>query len=226
MGRRITRKQLKEDEFVSTVDQLIRRFGEYWKPAAVALGAVLVVVFLWWVGSEWSSSRAAKASATLQVAVEGYQTAMLQQPPGDLGAAETGFREVAERFGRTAQADVARLYLARIALQRGDVDDARSALIRLADRNRDTALGQLVALDLIKLRIASGQGSEVASELESMVVGRGGELPRDVALYELAEVYREEQQPEQAREYYQKLVDEFPESAYSAPARQRLGELG
>ncbi len=81
MGRRITRKQLKGDEFVSTVDHLIRRFGEYWKPAAAALGAVIVVVFLWWVGGQWSGSRADKASAQLQVAIDSYQTAMMLTAP-------------------------------------------------------------------------------------------------------------------------------------------------
>lgn len=226
MGRRITRKQLKEDEFVSTVDQLLRRFGEYWKPAAAALGAVLVVVFLWWVGGQWSGSRADKASVQLQVAIDSYQTAMMLQPPGDLTEAEQGFREVIEQYGRTSQGDVSRLYLARIALSRGEIDDARASLVRLADRHEDDALGRLVTLDLVRLRVASGQGTEVAAELEAMVVGRKNQLPRDVALFELGEVFLEEHDADQAREYFQKLVDEFPDSPFGAKARQRLTELG
>jgi predicted negative regulator of RcsB-dependent stress response len=226
MGRRITRKQLKEDEFVSAVDQLVRRFGEYWKPALAALGVVCVVVFLWWVGSSWSESRADKASSRLATAIDAYETAMTQQPPGDLGEAEAGLREVVEGYGRTTQGDVARLYLARIALGRGEVDDARSTLVRLLDRHAGDALGRLAALDLVRLRVESGQGAEVATELEAMVVGRSDQLPRDVALFELGEVFRGEQKTDQAREYYQKLVDEFPESPYGAQARQRLTELG
>lgn len=226
MGRRITRKQLKEDEFVSTVDQLLRRFGEYWKPAAAALGCVLVVVLLWWVGSQWSSSRADKASALLQVAVDTYQAAIVQQPVADLTEAEEGFSEVVERYGRTSQGDVARLYVARIAVGRGEVDTARAIFVRLADRHKDDALGRLAALDLVRLRLQSGQGAEVATELEAMVVGRNSQLPRDVALFELAEVFLEEQNVDQAREYFQKLVDEFPESPYGTQARQRLSELG
>jgi TolA-binding protein len=74
--------------------------------------------------------------------------------------------------------------------------------------------------------VSSGQGAEVAKELEAMVVGRDNQLPRDVALFELGEVFRGEQKIDQAREYYQKLVDEFPESPYLSQARQRLSELG
>lgn len=224
--RRITRKQLKEDEFVSTVDQLIRRFRDYWKPAAAVLGAVLFGVFLWWVAGEWSGSRTEKASAQLQEAVDLYLTTMTTDPSGDFIDAEEAFAEVVKEYGRTPQGDVARLYQARIELSRGETDSARSILVKLRDSHKDDTLGRLAAFDLIRLRSASGQGAEVAKELEAMVVGRNDQLPRDVALFELGEVFLEEQKADQAREYYQKLVDEFPESPYLAQARQRLAELG
>lgn len=226
MGRRITRKQLKEDEFVSTVDNLIRRFGEYWKMALVALGAVLVVVFVWWMIGQWSGSQADAASAKLNQVITAYQEAVVPGGAGDLSDAEAGFAEVIEEYGRTTQGDVARLYQARIELGRGEADSARATLVQLVNRHKDDALGRLAALDLVRLRTASGQGAEVAAELEKMVVGRNTQLPRDVALFELGEVFVAEQKPDQAREYFQKLVDEFPESPYLTQARKRLGELG
>lgn len=226
MGRRITRKQLKEDEFVSTMDHLIRRFGEYWKPALAALGAVLVIVFVWWMIGQWSGSRVDAASARLNEVITTYQAAVAQDGSGDLAEAEAGFAEVIEEYGKTPQADVARLFQARIQLGRGETDSARATLVQLVSRHKDDALGRLASLDLVRLRTASGQGAEVAAELEKMVVGRNTQLPRDVALFELGEVFVAEQKPDQAREYFQKLVDEFPESGYVNQARQRLDELG
>ena len=226
MGRRITRKQLKEDEFVSTVDRLIRQFGEYWKQAVAALGALLVVVFVWWAVAQWSGSQADAASAKLAEAVSTYEEAVAQGGTGDIAAAEAGFNEVVDQYGRTVSADIARLYQARIKLGKGQTDEAKTILVRLADRHEGDPLGRLAALDLVRLRTASGQGAEVAVELEKMVVGRDARLPRDVALFELGEVFVAEQKPDQAREYYQKLVDEFPESPYVSQARQRLNELG
>lgn len=226
MGRRITRKQMKQDEFVSTMDSLIRRFGEYWKPALAALVGVLMIVFIWWMIGQWSGKRADAASDQLSQAVTAYQEVLAQDDGGDLAAAEAGFAAVIEEHGRTDQADFARLYQARIQLGRGEVDTARATLVQLVNRHKDDALGRLAALDLVRLRTASGQGAEVAAELEKMVVGRDTQLPRDVALFELGEVFIAEHKPEQAREYFQKLVDEFPESSYVAQARQRLGELG
>jgi predicted negative regulator of RcsB-dependent stress response len=226
MGRRITRKQMKQDEFVSTMDHLIRRFGEYWKPALAALVGVLMIIFIWWMIGQWSGKKADAASEQLSQAVTAYQEALAQDGGGDLKDAEAGFAEVIEEYGRTDQADFARLYQARIQLGRGETDTARATLVRLADRHKDDALGRLAALDLVRIRTASGQGAEVAAELEKMVVGRNSQLPRDVALFELGEVFIAEQKPDQAREYFQKLVDESPESPYVALARQRLAELG
>ena len=59
-----------------------------------------------------------------------------------------------------------------------------------------------------------------------MVVGSNSALPRDVALYELGQLYLAEQDATQARDYFSKLVEEFPESPYLPLAQQRLTELG
>ena len=47
-----------------------------------------------------------------------------------------------------------------------------------------------------------------------------------MALYELGQLYLSEQDPVQAGEYFQKLVEEFPESPYMNLARQKLMEIG
>ena len=104
------------------------------------------------------------------------------------------------------------------------VDEA--LLTKVAARGGDTTTVRLATLDLIHLRVAEGQGTEVAGELEAMIVGRDRSLPRDVALYELGALYVKEQRFDEAREYLQKLVDEFPESPYAGEAQRRLQELG
>ncbi|HSL19144.1 MAG TPA: tetratricopeptide repeat protein [Methylomirabilota bacterium] len=230
MARRITRKQLKQsDEFVSTVDSMVQWTSENWRAIALAIAGVCVVAAGWWLVGAWSASRAADASYALSQAIETYEgtdiTGQLE-PAGDPAAAEAQLLEVIDRFGRTDQADMARLYLARIHFDRGDTEAARDLLVGLAERHRDDAIGRLATLDLVHLRIAAGQATEVALELEAMVVGSNPRLPRDVALYELGKLYVAEQKPDQAREYFQKLVDEFPESPYQGQARQQLQELG
>jgi len=229
MGQRITRKQLKEDEFASTIDRALRWLIDHWRPLAGALGAIIAVVLLWWAGSVWSGSRAASASMHLAEAVETYMgegATTTGVPSGDLEAAEAAFRSVVDRYGRSDQGDVARLYLARIMMGRGETDAARDMLLKLSESHRNDALGRVATLDLIALRIESGQAAEVEGELQAMVRGENPRLPRDAALYELGVLYVKEQRFDEARQYLQQLVDDFPESPYVFTARQRLTELG
>jgi predicted negative regulator of RcsB-dependent stress response len=221
--RRVTRKKLKQDEFVSIVDQMIQWISENWRPVLAALGAVVVVFLLWWGLSSWSGSRRAKASEMLAATVEKLDTA---RGPEDRTAVEQELRTLIEHYGRTPQGNEARILLARLLIEDGKIDEARTLLNTVAQRKEDSAIVRVATLDLIHLRVASGQAAEVAQELQAMVAGKDPRLPRDVALYELALVSQEEGNLAQAREYFQKLVDDFPESPYAAQARQRLQELG
>jgi len=230
MGRRITRKQLKkDDEFVSAAELIFRWISENWRPLVAGIGAVCVLALLWWAVTLWTSSRAEEASLLLRQAVitfEGQTEPDSLAPAGDVDAAELQFRQVMDSYGRSDQADMARLYLARIALSRGDRDEARTALVALSQRHPDNLIGRLANVDLINLRIASGQGTEVAGELEAMVTGQSTALPRDLALYQLGVLFEGEGQSDRARQHFEQLVEEFPESPYLVNARQRLSELG
>lgn len=229
MARRITRKQLKSDEFVSTMDVVFDWIADNWRPIVGALAGIIVIALGWWLFGLWQSSRSDDAALALHHAVSTYEgeDAMGQlEPTGDLDAAQGELAQVIEHYDGTEQADMARLYLARIHFDRDEIDAARDLLVGLAERNRGNAIGRTATLDLVHLRIASGQATEVAAELEAMVVGSNPALPRDVALYELGRLYVEEQKPELASGYFQKLVEEFPESPYVNLARQQLMELG
>jgi predicted negative regulator of RcsB-dependent stress response len=229
MGRRITRKQLKkDDEFVSAAEMIFRWTADNWRALIAGFGAVTIVALLWWAATSWIGARADDASLLLSQAVatfEGEPDPVSLVPAGDVEAAEEQFRQVVQSYGRTDQADMARLYLARIALGRGKTDEARPMLVDLSSRHPDDVIGQLASYDLIKLRIASGEGAAVAAELETMVTAQSAGLPRDAALYQLGELLADEGRPDRARPYFELLIEEFPESPYLANARQWLAEL-
>jgi len=230
MGRRITRKQLKQDdEFVSAAERIFRWVADNTRPLLAAIGAVCAAAVVWWGVNAWLGSRTDDASLLLCHAVqtfEGNAVAGTLVQGGDVDAAETDFQQVVQSYGRSDQADMARLYLARIALSRGQVDEARSAFVELSQKHGNDVIGRLATLELVDLRLASGQVAEVATELEAMVVTRDSGLPQDVALYKLGEVYVTSGEPERARSYFERLVEEFPESPYVMNARLRLNELG
>jgi predicted negative regulator of RcsB-dependent stress response len=223
MGRRITRKQLKQDEFISTGDSVMRWVIANWRPFVFGLGALCVVILAWWAGTRWTGSRADRASYLLHQASTAVDEAT---QGGDAAAAEAKLQEVIDRYGRSEQADLARVLKARLKIDRNDLDAARTLLVEVSERRGGDAIGRVATLDLVHLQVASGQAAEVAPQLEAMVSGEDVRLPRDVALYELGQLFVATQDPVRARSYYQRLVDEFPESPYRAQASQRLAELG
>ena len=223
MGRRITRKQLKQDEFISTGDSVMRWVIANWRPFVFGLGALCLVILAWWAGTRFTSSRSEHASYLLHQATTAVDAAV---QGGDAAAAEQKLQEVIDRYGRTEQADTARILKARLMIDRGDRDGARALLVEVSDRRGGDAIGRVATLDLVHLQITTGQATEVVPQLEAMVLGEDVRLPRDVALYELGELFVATQDPGRARSYYQRLVDEFPESPYRAQASQRLAELG
>lgn len=230
MGRRITRKQLKQDdEFVSAAEWIFRWVADNRRQLTAAICAVCVAALAWWGINSWMGSRTDDASLLLFHAVQAFEgdaVAGSLVPGGDIDAAEIEFLQVVDTYGASDQAEMAKLYLTRIALSRGQTDEARSALVELSLKNGDNVIGRLATLDLIDLRIASGQVAEVAAELEAMIVGQSEGLPRDAALYKLGEVFVSSGEPERARSYFERLVEEFPESPYLMNAQLKLNELG
>ena len=58
-----------------------------------------------------------------------------------------------------------------------------------------------------------------------MLNSAGAALPADVLLNELAGALEDLKRPEEAASAYQRLVDEYPDSAYAPDARDKLEEL-
>ncbi len=237
MGRRLTRKQIKKDEFITFVDKAVQWTGENWRQAALGLGAVLAAVLVWWGITAFLGSRTDAASQAISDALATYSAPVGSAAPADaklkfatdaekLAAAEQAFKSVKSRYRFTPQAKLAELFLARIAADRGDAPQAIRLLGEIASSRSSDPVVRLAMLDLIRLRVARGEGLQLVSELEAMAAGKDPRLPRDAAMFHLAEIWQHEGKPQEAARLYRKLVEDFPDSPYRADAQQRLASAG
>jgi outer membrane protein assembly factor BamD (BamD/ComL family) len=233
VGRRLTRKQIKKDEFISLVDRGIHWMGGNWRQAAFGLGAVLGVALVWWGVAAVLGSRKDAAAQAISQALDTYQAPVgsAAQPDAKikfatdaerLAAAEKAFQAVKSRYWLTPQVSVAELFLARIAAERGDQAQAVRLLGEITSHRSADPVIQLAMLDLIRIRLAKGEGAQLVKELEGMAAGKDPRLPRDAALYQLARVWEQEGKPEEASRLYRKLVEDFPDSPYRPDAQQRI----
>lgn len=234
MGRRLKRKQIKRDQFITFVDRAMAWMGQNWRTASIVIVGAVALGLLYWGVTLLVASRGGAAAHALSEAVATFAAPVgdTSQGGGDgprfstnverLDAAEKAFRRVSSRYRFTVPGRTARLYLARVAEERGDVDGAIRMLSELADKRSDNPVVGLATLDLLRLRLARGEGRQLVKELEAMASGKDPRLPRDLALFQLAQLWEREGNAEEAVRLYRKLTEDFPESPYKFEAQQRL----
>ncbi len=233
MGRRLTRKQIKQDEFISLVDRCFHWLGQNWRQAAMGLGGVLAIALVWWGVTAFLGGRTEAAGKALAEAIATYDAQVGGAAPGGgkpwfatdterLAAADKAFQEVGSHYWLTPQSRLAAVFQARIAEDRGDHALAIRKLTELTTRRSDDPVIRLAMLDLVRLRIAQGEGTQLVAELEGMVAGKDPRLTRDTALFELARIREREGKPEEAKGLYRKLIQDFPDSPYRQDAQEHL----
>jgi predicted negative regulator of RcsB-dependent stress response len=233
VARRLTRKQIKQDQFVTLVDRIAHWMGHNWRQAAMGLGGAVALALVYWGVSALLAARGDAASAALTKALETYEAPVAAEKPEGatlsfatrterLDAAEQAFRRVTSKYWLTTPARYAKIYLAHIAADRGDTDTAVRLLGEVASRRSSSVIVRVATLDLVRLRVAKGEGAQLVPELEAMIAGKDPRLPRDVAMYELARMWEKEGNSGEAARLYRKLIEDFPESPYRGDAQQRL----
>ncbi len=196
-------------------------------------GSALAIALVYWAVTALLAGRSEAAATALSSALDAYTAPVGSDVKADakikfatdserLDVAEKAFKAVSSRYWLTSQARYAKLYLAHIAVDRGDTAAAVRLLGELASRRTDNPLVRLATLDLIRLRIAKGEGQQLVGELEAMISGKDPRLPRDVAMFEMARMWEKEGKPAEAAKLYRKLIEDFPESPYRTDAQQRL----
>lgn len=138
--------------------------------------------------------------------------------------ARSALEAVRESYGSTTSGRLAAVYLGQIAAAEGDTATARELWTEYLETNDgDNALAIGLQMNLYSLDRAEGRGEQLAAELRGAVATETSALPKDVLLFELAATLDQLGDEEGARETYQRIVDEYPDSGYALRARQQLG---
>lgn len=239
MSQRLTRKEIKRDEVAEALTQAtdwLRAHRNQLMAGAVAIvAAIALALGGWW----WLDSRAKRANELLVRAMKVYAAPIdaVAANPDDPDApsfadeasrrarAEQLFGQLESDFPFADAAEVAAVYLGRIAAAGGDLDRARTLWRGFVENHGDHLLAGEVRVNLLALDRQQGKGAEVAGELEAMLAQSPDErrLPGDVILVELARTYELLGRGDDAKSTWGRLVEEYPQSAYSALARQKAG---
>ncbi|MCA1734293.1 MAG: tetratricopeptide repeat protein, partial [Acidobacteria bacterium] len=228
MADRFSRKEIKHDKFVEEMETayaVARRNAPavVWSIVAVLVLIAAVAAFMLWRTRQENVAQKRLAEGIQVIEAPMAAPGETAPAPGTYGSeqekiakAEPIFRDVVDKYGSSDAADVASLYLAKIEVARGDTKSAREKLEAFVDEHEGHLLAMAARVSLIDLRLAEGEAQQVIADLEKEVASTEGALPQDVALTLLARAYEAAKQPQKARDAYQRIVNEYPDSVHLA----------
>ncbi|MGH9462477.1 MAG: tetratricopeptide repeat protein [Vicinamibacteria bacterium] len=135
-------------------------------------------------------------------------------------AALETFQSVAQQYGSLAQAREARYYAALCQVGLGAIDDAQ-ALLEEVVRKRGDLLYSVASQTLATVKSQKGDYTGAADIYRAMVDDPQDPLPKDQLLFSMAQQLEKGDRLEEARQAYQRFLDEYPQSLLRAEAEQR-----
>lgn len=239
MNQRLTRKEIKRDEFASAVGRSVEYAETHSRGLIYAIVGVVVLAILAGAAYALLGNRSVKANEDLAYAMKVYAAPVVPaaSKPDDRQApsfpseaarrqrAKALFEKVRDDYGFSDAADVAAVYLGQIAAAEGKLDRARELWTDFVDGHEGHLLAGETRLNLIRLDRQQGKGEELVGRLRPLLDEPDAPLPQDVVLFELGKTYEQLNRRSEAVATYKRIVDEFPQSAYGQEARQRMVQL-
>ena len=235
MARKVTRHDMKHDEFVSTVGRITIWAEENLMTLVWAAMGLLVTVALGYGVWAWREHRQIQGETALS-AVEQAFTADVGEVA--VGGAETfpsereKYQAVVERadevireHGSTAAGERARYYRGLALFESGQLVEAREALEAFVARDPDHFLAPLARRKIAETYEQEGDLEAACERYRDLTTVSAPEFPTELAYLDLGRCLFARGERDGAAEAYRSLLDEFPDSAYAGEARNKLLDI-
>ncbi len=244
--KRTERHQLKENEVAQAVARAKEAFEVHKQEYTLAAIGVVVVLaaiggYFYWRQTVDTSSRAMLAGAMavaeapiVPPAPPPAPDAMNPAPPAlppagsfptekaRLEASLTRFMAVADGYPKTQAGIAARYEAAATLAALGRTAEAMQRYQEVIDRAPASIYADTARLGLGEAQLRAGQYDAAAATFKSVAALKDGRMPIDGVLMQLGRAYALAGKAADARQTFQRIVDEFPQSSYAALARREL----
>ncbi len=201
--------------------------------AAVVIGGGLIGYYTW---RDRVQSRAqamlADAMAVDQARIAPAGAPGAPAPPGTFPtertraeAALAKFKAAADAYPTTDAGIFARYQQGAALVTLGRPAEAVACYDDVMKRSGDGLYGQMARLGLAEAQARQGQFDQAINTFQELAQRKDGALPVDGILMQLGRTYLDAGKPGDAQQTFNRVLQEYPESPYSAEARQQLDQL-
>jgi len=206
------RHQLKHDRFIDEIGVLSGKARDNQRFLLMLSGGAVIIALLAYGMYFYRSNREKSAQELLATAIDTIETQV-----------EKAFKDVQAKYSGSDAADVAGLYLARMAVMNGDVKSAKPMLETFINDHPKSVLVGTARYSLYQMRIENGEAAQVITEINAELAKSEPVLPGDSLLVLLAHAYDMQGNMEKSKEAYRRIATEFPDSPYVVEAQRRAG---
>ena len=221
--KKLTRRELvQKDEITSTLQDVTTFVVEHRKPVSAVAAVVVVAVVLLIGWNVIAANREASSQSALSEVIQTYTDTELTEDEERFQATLTKAQLVQEEYPNQDTARVAQFYAALSHQGLGNNAEAVQLLEGLLDSGDETV--QEIA------RYALAESYKNSGELERAItvyqeLADSGGYSEGAVQYELGRLHETMDSLDEAREHYESLVAEFPDSPFRADADRALSRL-
>ena len=242
--QRLSRKEIKheirDDAFRHAVGESYDYVRGHRRNLLLLVAAVLLLGAGFVVWRTWHGRQESAASEKVGAAIKVYEAPIVATAatPDDAESpsfadeksrqarAKQLFAAVASDYSGTGGAAIAQVYLGRIRMLEGDEAAARAVWEEFLDDHPDHMLAAAVRRTLLDLDREDGKGEQVVQRLRADLEKDDKPLPEDLMLFELGTTLEQLGRRQEAHDAYQRVVEEYPDSAWRGKAMEKARELG
>lgn len=213
--KRIKRKQLKEDELITTVGKIIN-FVKKRARELIAVGVVIGLVILIFAGARLIKIQNVKKESRL--------LAQILKLDSELDENSENIENLKKLASKGKFSRLAYLRLASYWVEKGDFDKAEKSLLKVAQGERDIFYYQ--AQDLLAQIYIKRKDFDKAIDIYKKIEEENPkEYTLDAVLFHKAEALEQKGDIEEALSLYKKVQEEFPQTYFAYDASQKVSKL-